>query len=154
SFVLSHWWANVNHAPKAAVIIPVLSLCIPIEGLALVQKTLLAREMDFKSLSIRSNLSVLAGGIVGLAMAFTGFGVWALVGQQITKDFTALLLLWKLSPWRPVFQFSLPHLKSLLGFSLSNFVAQLGIFADAQAGSILIALLMGPYGVGLYRLAD
>ena len=110
--------------------------------------------MDFKSLSIRSNTSVLAGGIIGLCMAFSGFGVWALVGQQIMKDFTALLLLWKLSPWRPKFEFSWPHLKSLIGFSSSNFVAQLGIFADAQAGSVLIALLMGPYGVGLYRLAD
>jgi teichuronic acid exporter len=154
SILLSHWWARMNHAPNATVIISVLSLCIPIEGLALMQKTLLAREMDFKSLSIRSNISVLAGGIVGLSMAFTGFGVWALVGQQITKDFTALLLLWRLSSWRPNFEFSWPHLKSLLGFSLSNFVAQLGIFADGQAGSILIALLMGPYGVGLYRLAD
>lgn len=154
SIVLSHWWARINHSPQVAVVISVLSLCIPIEGLALVQKTLLARVLDFKSLSIRSNISVLAGGIIGLCMAFSGLGVWSLVGQQIMKDFTALLLLWKLSPWRPQFQFSWPHLKGLMGFSFSNFVAQLGVFADAQAGSILIALLMGPYGVGLYRLAD
>jgi O-antigen/teichoic acid export membrane protein len=154
SFVLSRWWASVNHAPQAATIIPVLSLCIPIEGLALVQKTLLSREMDFKSLSIRSNLSVLLGGAVGLTMAFTGFGVWALVGQQITKDLSALLLLWRLSPWRPSLGFSWSHLKSLLSFSISNFIAQLGMFADGQASSILIAVLMGPYGVGLYRLAD
>jgi O-antigen/teichoic acid export membrane protein len=154
SILLSHWWARINHSPQAASVISILSLCIPIEGLALVQKTLLARELDFKSLSIRSNVSVLVGGVVGLAMAYGGFGVWALVGQQITKDFSALLLLWKLSPWRPRFEFSWPHLKSLIPFSFSNFVAQLGMFADVQAGSILIALLIGPYGVGLYRLAD
>lgn len=154
SILLSHWWAGVNHAPQVAVIISVLSLCIPIEGLALVQKTLLSREMDFKSLSIRSNASVLVSGIVGISMAFGGLGVWALVGQQIVRDLTALILLWRLSSWRPRFEFSWPHLKSLIGFSLSNFVAQLGIFVDIQAGSILLALLLGPFGVGIYRLAD
>ena len=106
SVLLSRWWAAVNHAPQVASIIPVLSLCIPIEGLALIQKTLLAREMDYKSLSVRSNASVLVAGAVGIAMAYAGLGVWALVGQQLVRDFTALLLLWRLSPWRPRMEFS------------------------------------------------
>jgi O-antigen/teichoic acid export membrane protein len=154
SILLSRWWATVNHAPQVATIISVLSLCIPIEGLAIVQRTLLSREMDFKSISIRSNVSVLVSGVIGIGMAFGGYGVWALVGQQITKDFVALILLWRLSSWRPRFEFSWPHLSDLMGFSISNFVAQLGIFADVQAGSILLALLLGPVALGIYRLAE
>jgi O-antigen/teichoic acid export membrane protein len=154
SILLSRWWAAVNHAPQAAVLVSVLSLCIPIEGLAIVQKSLLSKEMDFKSLSVRSNVSVLIGGMVGVGMAYGGWGVWALVGQQITRDLTALMLLWRLSPWRPRLAFSWKHLKDLMGFSVSNFLAQLGVFADTYASSIVLGLFFGPVAVGLYRLAD
>jgi polysaccharide transporter, PST family len=154
SVLLSGWWAAKNHAPEVAKIISVLSLCIPIEGLAAVQGAMLSREMDFKSLSIRTNAAVLVSGVVGLAMAFTGFGVWALVGQQIVRDSTALVLLWRLSSWRPSFEFSWKHLRDLTSFSASNFIAQLGIYADAQAASVLLGLLFGPIAVGLYQIAD
>lgn len=154
SILLSRWWAAVNHAPQVAAVISVLSLCIPIEGLAIVHKALLSREMDFKSLSIRSNLSVLAGGVVGIGMAYGGCGVWALVGQQIARDFSALILLWRLSPWRPRLKFSWKHLRDLMGFSVSHFVAQLGVFANTYASSVVIGVFFGPVAVGLYRLAD
>jgi PST family polysaccharide transporter len=154
SILLSRWWAAVNHAAEAVTFITVLSLSIPIEGLTLVQMALLKREMDFKSLSIRTNVSVVIGGVAGLAMAFLGFRAWSFVGQLFVRDLIALGLLWRLSPWRPRWEFSWPHLRDLLSFSTSNFMAQLGIFADMQASSILLGILFGPVAVGLYRLAD
>jgi O-antigen/teichoic acid export membrane protein len=154
SVLLSGWWAVRNHTPELTEIIFALSLCIPIEGLSAVQVTLMKREMDFRSLSIRSNISVLVGGAVGVATALTGFRVWALVAQQLARDLSALALLWNLSPWRPRWRFSWPHLKSLMNFSVSNFVAQLAVFADLQGSSIVLGLFFGPVAVGLYRIAD
>ncbi len=154
SISLSRWWGRANHAPELAPIISVLSLCIPIEAFAIVQKSLLSKDMDFKAMSIRSNVSVLISGVVGIGMAFTGFGVWALVTQQILRDFTALVLLWKLSPWRPRLRFSWKHLKDLMHFSISNFIGQFAIFADGQTGSILLGIFFGPVAVGLYRIAE
>jgi O-antigen/teichoic acid export membrane protein len=154
SILLGGWWAAKNHAPEAAKVISALSLCIPIQGLAVVQGAILSRNMDFRALSIRANISVVASGVIGIGMAFAGLRVWALVGQQITRDLVALILLWKLSPWRPRLEFSWKHLKDLAGFSVSNFGAQLAIFADMQSSSVLLGLLFGPLAVGLYRLAD
>jgi PST family polysaccharide transporter len=154
SILLSRWWAAVNHAPQVASALSALSFCIPIEALSMVQRALLYKNMDFKGLTIRSNVSVLASGIVGIGMAYGGMGYWSLVGQQLTRDLVSLLLLWKLSPWRPRLAFSWPHLRDLLGFSISNFVGLLGAFADMQAGAILLGLIFGPMAVGLYRLAD
>jgi O-antigen/teichoic acid export membrane protein/glycosyltransferase involved in cell wall biosynthesis/SAM-dependent methyltransferase len=154
SILLSGWWAGKNHAPEAAPLISVLSLCIPIEALARVQAAVLYRNMEFKLLSIRSNAAVVVGGAVGVVMAFARLGVWALVGQQVVRDLVALVLLWKLSKWRPSFEFSWPHLKDLTGFSISNFIASFAIFADTQSSSIFIGLLFGPLAVGLYRLVD
>jgi O-antigen/teichoic acid export membrane protein len=154
SILFSRSWAAINHAPQAAVIIPVYSLCIVFEALSIVQTALLRREMDFKSLSIRTNLSVLLSGGIGISMAFAGFGVWALVAQQLSKDAIALGLLWKLSKWHPRFEFSWKHLKELMNFSVPNFGAQLGVFADGQAGSVVLGLFFGPVAVGLYRIAE
>jgi O-antigen/teichoic acid export membrane protein len=154
SFLLGGWWAARNHAPEAARLISVLSLCIPIQGLAAVQGAILNRNMDFKALSIRANISVIASGVIGIGMAFSGFGVWSLVGQQISRDLIAMGLLWKLSPWRPHFEFSWKHLKELLGFSVSNFTAQLALFAEGQSAGVFLGLFFGPLAVGLYRLAD
>ncbi len=154
SVVFGRWWARLNHAPEAGLIISVISVSIVFEALSVVQTALLRRQMDFKSLSIRTNASVLLSGAVGIGMALAGFRVWSLVAQQVVRDLTALILLWKLSPWRPRFVFSWKHLKDLLGFSIPNFTAQLANFTDVQASSILLGLLFGPVALGLYRLAD
>lgn len=154
TIAIAGWWGRFNHAPEVGALLSVMSLSIPLEGLSIVQSALMRRSMDFKSLSIRSNVSVLAGGIAGLGMAVSGFGPWSLVGQQLCRDTFALALLWRLGSWRPGLRFSWMHLKELLGFSTHNFIAQLGTFADAQAGPILLGALFGPVAVGLYRLAD
>jgi len=154
SIASSRKWASVNHSPEIAHILPVASLSILLEALAVVQMALLRREMDFKSLSIRKNAAVLLGGPVGIAMAFAGARVWSLVGQQITRDLVGLLLLWKFSSWRPRFRFSWRHLRSLLGFSIPNFTAQLALFGGGQADSVVLGVLFGPVAVGLYRVAD
>lgn len=153
SIALGSWWANVNHIAKLASLISWLSITIPIESLAVVQKAVLQREMDFRSLSIRTNLSVIAGGIVGLTMALMKFGVWSLVGQQIATNSCALVLLWSLSHWRPGFRFSAEKLRELFHFSIANFVAKMGVFANSQIDVILMGMFFGPVAVGLYRFA-
>jgi O-antigen/teichoic acid export membrane protein/2-polyprenyl-3-methyl-5-hydroxy-6-metoxy-1,4-benzoquinol methylase len=154
SLLFGKWWAVRNHAPEVARLIPVLTLTIAIEALSVVQTAILKRDLDFKSLAIRTNIAALIGGLGGVAMALGGAGVWALVGQQIIKDVVAVLLLWNLSSWRPRFEFSWKHLKELLGFSIPNFYAHIGVFADIHAASILLGLLFGPLAVGLYRIAE
>jgi PST family polysaccharide transporter len=154
SILLSRWWAKLYNITELPDIIAALSITMPIQSLAIVQTALLQREMDFKSLALRSYVGVVSGGTVGIVMALTGFGIWALVGQQVIRESTSLAALWKFSPWRPRFSFSWKHLRDLLGFSVSNFIGQLAVFANAQAGPILLGTLFGPVAVGLYGLAE
>jgi O-antigen/teichoic acid export membrane protein len=150
----SSWWAAINHLPQLARVISVLSITVPIEGLAMVQRAILQRDMDFKSLAIRSNGSVVAGGVIGLAMALKGFGVWALVGQRVTEDIAALALLWTVGHWRPRWRFSLDHVRDLLGFSTASFVNKVGDFAYGYADAMFMGIFFGPVAVGLFRLAQ
>jgi len=151
---LSGWWAKANHLPALASIIRWLSASILIEALAVVQKAVLLRDMDFKSLSLRSNGAAALGGAVGIGMALGGLGVWALVGQKLGEDIAALALLWKVSHWRPRFQFSLRHLKQLLGFSIAQLFTKVAVFTNRYSTALVLGLFFGPVTVGLYRLAE
>lgn len=154
SILFSGWWAAKNHAPEAAHLISVMSLDIPILALSIVQSSILRRQMDFRSLTICTNVSSLLSGLTGLGMAAAGCGAWALVAQQLLKDAIAAVLLWRSTHWRPHFEFSWKHLSQLARFSISNFIAILAVFADVQASSVVLGLFFGPVALGLYRIAD
>lgn len=154
SVLFAGWWAARNHAPEAAKLISVMSLDIPILGLSIVQSSILKRQLDFKSLSICSNVSSLLSGLTGLGMAFAGCGAWALVGQQLTKDAITAVLLWRSTHWRPRFEFSWQHLRELTRFSVGNFIAIMAVFTDVQASAVVLGLFFGPLALGLYRIAD
>jgi O-antigen/teichoic acid export membrane protein len=154
SVALSGWWAGVNGAPILQDVISVLSLVLVIEGLNIVQQAYLQRQAQFKKLAIRTNVAALLGGVAGVALAIGGAGVWALVGQQLVMDATALVLIWILSPWRPGLRFSRRHARDLVGFSAHVFVANLGGFVNRRADALLLGVFFGPVVVGIYRLAD
>jgi O-antigen/teichoic acid export membrane protein len=150
----SGWWAGVNDLPELALVISILSILIPLESLTVVQQALLRREMEFKKLALRANLSVLLGGTVGLTLAFRGFGIWALVAQHLVTSATGVLILWTVSDWRPGFRFSRDAASELIGFSSGAFLGRIAIFANNRSDALLMGIFFGPVAVGLYRLAD
>ena len=153
SVSLAGWWAAVNSTPELQNVILVMTLIIPLHALIVVQEALLYRDMDFRGLTLRTTSAALGGGAVGLAMALNGFGVWALVAQHLVKSLIDVIVLWRLSKWRPALSFSWRHAKELLGFSMGSALAGFGGFVNDQADSLLIGIFFGPAAVGLYRLA-
>jgi PST family polysaccharide transporter len=153
SLLLSSWWAQVNRTPDLEPVINALSVVILLQALAVVPEALFSRRMDFRSLAMRTNSAALVGGVVGLAMALTGFGVWALVAQHIVKATVDLIVLWRMTDWRPTLAFDWPASRQLLGFSLSTTIAGFGDFVTNRADALLMGLFFGPTAVGLYRLA-
>lgn len=153
SVAVSGWWAEMNGEPDLAPVIRAMSIVIPIQGLTTVQVAIFQRSMDFRSLAIRNFAAVLMSAIVGISLALAGFGVWALVFQQVTNSVVALVLLWTLSTWRPRLRFSISATWELLGFSTGNFVAKLGVFIGNRSDELLIGLFFGAFAVGIYRSA-
>lgn len=154
SLLLSGWWAEVNNTPQLETVINVMSVVIPLQALVVVQEAILSRNMDFKSLALRTNSAALLGGVVGLVMAISGFGVWSLVGQHIVKSLVDVVAIWSLSNWRPRVTFSWSSVREILGFSSSSAVAGFGGLLSTRSDALLIGLLFGPTAVGLYRLAS
>jgi O-antigen/teichoic acid export membrane protein len=154
SVLVSGTWGAINNSPEVAVAASFLSVTIIFEALTVVPTAILRREMNFRSLTVRTNVSNFISIFVGIVLAWWGAGVWALVCQAFLRDLIALVLLWKLATWRPGYSFSWTHLRQLMGFSIGTFVTQLALFADGHAGSVVLGILFGPAAVGLYRMAD
>lgn len=81
-----------------------------------IQNAIVAREMQFKRIFYSSLWGVLISGIVGIIMAYAGFGVWALIWQQLINSILSTLILWFSIRWRPKFQFSIIRVKVLFSF--------------------------------------
>ena len=84
----------------------VMGLILIIQALSITQATILSKSLDFKTKTKASFISAVLSGIVGIVMAFAGFGVWALVGQQLSRSAFYTISLWLLVRWRPSFSFS------------------------------------------------
>lgn len=153
SVVLSGWWASVNDTPQLAGIIQWLSLLLPLRALTIVQEAILRRRMEFKGLAVRTNIAELVGGGVGIAAAFSGMGIWALVAQQIARRASEVVVLWSISGWRPSPHFDRRAARELMGFSSGSFLGALAVFINTRADALLVGLFFGPVAVGLYRFA-
>ena len=80
---------------------PVLFLLLPLNALCVIQNTIMVREFRFAQLSTITLLSSLISGLLAIAMALLGLGIWSLVGQRVALMATKAALLWWKSPWRP-----------------------------------------------------
>jgi O-antigen/teichoic acid export membrane protein len=72
--------------PQITSIIRCSSLGLLLSAFSSVQDAILQRKLAFKALATRSLVGVVIGGVVGVSMAFMGFGVWSLVGQQLSTS--------------------------------------------------------------------
>lgn len=153
-FALSGWWAQLNRLPELEGVIDWLLPMIPLQAAAMVHDALLQRALDFRALALRSNLSVVVGGGVGLWLAFSGHGVWSLVAQQLAASATRCVILWRVCPWRPRWRFRVDSARDLWGFSSGNLLGALGDFVEARSDALLMGIFFGPRAVGIYRLAQ
>lgn len=81
-----------------------------------VQGTYVSKKMQFKRFFFSSMGAVLGSGIIGVILAYNGFGVWALVMQHIFSGFFTFVILWFTVKWRPKLIFSFARVKTLFSF--------------------------------------
>lgn len=126
-FFISPLIANLFNAPQLVPVSRVLFLTLIFNALGLIHQTILIKKADFKSLTKVNMLALLIADVVAIAMALTGFGVWALVAQLLLFSIVRTSLFWARSSWRPIRTFNLSRVKSYFGFSykllLSNLVS-------------------------------
>ena len=139
--------------PQLTPIISWLSLSFLISGFSSVQESLLRRQLAFKTLAIRSLLSMSVAGTVGVVVAYNGGGVWSLVCQQLVNRLVAVLTLWWVSDWRPGRKVSFKHFHDLFSFGINLLGGNILSFLTIRSDDFLIGYFLGPVALGYYSIA-
>jgi len=106
-------------------VLRVLSVTLFLGAFNSIQNAVIARRMQFKKLFFSSLGAILISGTVGIVMAYAGFGVWALVGQQITNKLLVTMILWFTVKWRPRLLFSFEGVKGLFSYGWKLLISSL-----------------------------
>ena len=106
-------------------IIRVISLTIVISGVKGIQQSYVSRNMLFKRFFFATLGGTIFSAFLGIGLAYAGFGVWAIVAQQLSNTAIDTLILWITVKWRPQKMFSWNRLKGLLSFGWKLLVSSL-----------------------------
>lgn len=122
-------------------------------SLAVVQRALFTINVDFKTQAKAALTASVTSGVVGVAMAYHGFGVWSLVTQQLLNLGINTGLLWLLSKWRPQFVYSWQSFHELFSFGSKLLASGLLDTIYRNIYPIVIGKLFSASSLGHYTRA-
>lgn len=124
-FFAAPFIASFYRMPELTAIVRVLSLVVVISGVKNVQQAYVSRHLMFKRFFFSTLGGTIGAAVIGIAMAYLGFGVWALVAQMLFNAAVDTTILWITVKWRPKKMFSFQRLKSLFSYGWKLLVSSL-----------------------------
>jgi len=115
-YSISPWVASFYNELQLTDVMKVLCLVVVINSFAVVQRALYTIRIDFKTQTKTTLIAAIVSGAVGIYFAYTGYGVWALVYQQLVSSCVTVISLWIYSGWYPKLMYSWHSFKGLFGF--------------------------------------
>lgn len=146
--------ASFFSQPQLEPLSKLMASVVIINAFAIIQRTILVKKIDFKTQTKVSLISSITSGVVGIVMAFTGFGVWALVGQQISRQLLNTTFLWVFAKWYPSLQFSIQSFKELFGFGWKLLVSGLIDTVWREIYQVIIGKYYSATTLGQYTRAQ
>jgi polysaccharide transporter, PST family len=145
--------ASFFHEPRLLVMMPVLGVIFVLRGLGATHAGLALKSIDFQSRTIAELAEAVVRGVISVAVAVAGGGVWSLIVGYVVGTAAWNVAIWRMVPWRPHFRPKRRHVRSLLRFggSLTG-VAVMAAFM-AQFDNIVIGRVLGPAQLGFYSIA-
>lgn len=153
-FSFSGFIANFFSIKQVAAVIKVQGLQIIISSLFSVQTARFQRNLNFKTLFWVRLLTTLTPGLASIPLAWMGYGYWALVTGTLVGALAQLIMLWKLSPWRPAFEYDMNIARGLYPFGLWVTGEGLMSWLTTWLDSIVLGKFLGSYNLGLYRTGN
>lgn len=139
--------------PELISLTQVMSSVVIINALSIVQRVRTIKAIDFKTQTKITFISSIGSGVIGIAMAYMGYGVWALVGQQISNQFLTTLLFWFYNKWIPKLVFSWDSFKEMWTFGSKLLASGLIDTAWKEVYQVVIGKCYSPATLGLYTRA-
>ena len=140
--------------PEITKVAPVLFLSLPLNAVGVIQNTMMVRDMRFAELSTMTFISIVVSGIVAIAMAVAGMGIWALVGQRLSTMATKSALLWWHSSWRPRKASTQGALREMAPFSLRLMTTEIITSIYNNISQLFIGKIYSGSALGCFNQAQ
>ncbi len=145
--------AAVFDEPRVAEYVVWAAPTVLLIGFSGVPVASLRRDLEFRMLAVRATAGVVCGGVVGVAMALSGFGVASLIAQRVVQVFVNNLLAWVAFPWRPGLRAGRRHVREVVGFSSQMVGMRAAELVSLNAPTVVIGSALGPVLLGQYTVA-
>ena len=132
-------------------VLRVMALKLPLAGVNSVQHAYVQKKMLFKRFFFSTLIGTVGSAVVGIVMAYTGFGAWALVAQYLFNSTMDTVVLWFTVRWRPVWRFSLGRMKYLFGFGWKMLASELIDTSYKQIRSLIIGKVYTEKDLAFYN---
>ena len=132
-------------------VIRVLSITIIISGVKNVQQAYVSKNLIFKKFFFATLIGTMGAAVLGIWMACMGFGVWALVGQQLFNITVDTIILWISVKWRPKLLFSITRLKVLFSYGIKLLMSSLVDTVYKDIKQLIIGKLYSPSDLAYYN---
>lgn len=143
--------ASFYQMPDLVALVRVMSLVLLINSLRNVQQAYVSKHMIFKRFFYATLGASIVSAVVGISMAYLGFGVWALVAQQLTNNAIGTAILWFTVHWRPKLICSLERLKGLFSFGWKMLSSALLDTGYQQLWQLIIGKLYSPADLAFFN---
>lgn len=153
-FVSAPFIANFYKDSSLVSIVRVISLTLIISGVKGVQQSYVSRHMLFKRFFFSTLGGTIFSAVLGIIMAYAGFGVWAIVFQQLSNNAIDTLILWITVKWRPIKKFSWSRLKNLLSFGWKMLASSLLDTVYNNLRNMIIGKLYTSADLAFYNQGD
>lgn len=129
-------------------------LSLILNASAIVQTNRLMKAMDVRMVAVSNSLGLILGGVVGIVLAVTGYGAWAIVWQTIVLAAGKSLVLWTSTRWRPLMRFSWSALRSYFGIGSKMMLTSFLNTVFLNIYSFFIGHSVGLASLGYYTQGD
>lgn len=137
--------------PELTAVVRVLSLTLIISGVKSVQTAYISKNLQFKKFFYATLAGTIGAAVVGIAMAYRGYGVWALVAQTLFNNTVDTIILWIAVDWRPKRCFSLRRIKCLFDYGWKLLAASLLDTVYGRLRSLIIGKVYSSQDLAYYN---
>ena len=142
--------ASFYGSANLTLILRILGLRIPIASITTIQNAYVSKHMQFQKAFWGSLIGTIISAVVGIWMAYNGYGVWALVGQTLGATFINCIVLFFVIKWKPTLEFSWTRLKGLIQYGWKLLVSGFIKVGYDQVSGLIIGKKYTSEDLGLY----
>ena len=146
--------ARIYEEPELIGPLRGLSLILVFGGIKNVQVAYVSRNLLFKRFFYATLAGTLTAAVVGIWMAYNGYGVWALIVQNLVNTTIDTIILWLTVKWRPKKMFSFERLKGLFSYGWKLLVSSLVDTVYGKLTQIVIGLKYEDADLAYYNKGD